>query len=184
MEEPIVGQGIGRTPTPTFADVHCTLPFLGNRFPICQASKQIRRRNNASASEFLASDALADTECLILDVSMPGMSGPQLQSELGRRDPRIPIIFITAHCNLETFARIFSLEVPLSACSSRSPSTSYARPSIACSAPPEDFRRRQHAHSFSIGPGPGPAPESRTTSRIRSIDRYLRAMDAFLENLV
>jgi FixJ family two-component response regulator len=52
-----------------------------------------------SAEEFLASDALTDTQCLILDVSMPGMSGPQLQCELSRRELKIPIIFITAHCD-------------------------------------------------------------------------------------
>jgi FixJ family two-component response regulator len=51
----------------------------------------------ASAEDFLASDLLADTRCLILDVSMPGMSGPQLQSELSRRELNIPIVFITAH---------------------------------------------------------------------------------------
>jgi FixJ family two-component response regulator len=50
----------------------------------------------ASAEEFLASNVLADTQCLILDVSMPGMSGPQLQCELSRRKLKIPIIFITA----------------------------------------------------------------------------------------
>jgi len=51
----------------------------------------------ASAEEFLASDALSSTQCLILDVSMPGMSGPELQAELSRRQLQIPIIFITAH---------------------------------------------------------------------------------------
>lgn len=50
----------------------------------------------ASAEEFLASDCIGQTQCLILDVAMPGMSGLDLQRELaiGRRD--IPIIFITA----------------------------------------------------------------------------------------
>ena len=51
----------------------------------------------ASAEEFLASDCLGDTECLILDVAMPGMSGPALQAELSRRQRDIPIVFITAH---------------------------------------------------------------------------------------
>ena len=51
----------------------------------------------ASAEEFLASDALADTQCLILDVSMPGMSGQELQVELSRQELKIPIVFITAH---------------------------------------------------------------------------------------
>ena len=51
----------------------------------------------SSAEAFLESDSLARTECLILDVAMPGMSGPDLQQELVRRKHEIPIIFITAH---------------------------------------------------------------------------------------
>ena len=51
----------------------------------------------ASAEEFLASDVISRTECLILDVMMPGMTGPQLQSELKVRGHHIPIVFITAH---------------------------------------------------------------------------------------
>jgi FixJ family two-component response regulator len=51
----------------------------------------------ASAEAFLGSDALARTGCLILDVAMPDMSGPELQHELVRRKHEIPIIFITAH---------------------------------------------------------------------------------------
>lgn len=50
----------------------------------------------SSAQEFLARDGIADTGCLILDVAMPGMSGPELQQELVLRGHRIPIIFITA----------------------------------------------------------------------------------------
>jgi FixJ family two-component response regulator len=50
----------------------------------------------SSAEAFLASDLLKDTRCLILDVTMPGMSGPDLQRELKRRQQPIPIIFITA----------------------------------------------------------------------------------------
>jgi len=51
----------------------------------------------ASAEEFLASDLLDQTKCLVLDVAMPGMSGPALQQELSRRRRWIPIVFITAH---------------------------------------------------------------------------------------
>jgi FixJ family two-component response regulator len=51
----------------------------------------------ASAEEFLASDIVDKTKCLILDVSMPGMTGPDLQRELARRGLPIPIVFITAH---------------------------------------------------------------------------------------
>ena len=50
----------------------------------------------ASAQEFLAYDCIADTQCLILDIAMPGMSGPELQRELIRRGHAIPTIFITA----------------------------------------------------------------------------------------
>ena len=50
----------------------------------------------SSAEQFLASDGIAQTRCLILDVAMPGMSGPELQQELKVRGQRIPIIFITA----------------------------------------------------------------------------------------
>jgi len=50
----------------------------------------------SSAEDFLASESLAQTRCLVLDVAMPGMSGPDLQRELTRRDQSIPIVFITA----------------------------------------------------------------------------------------
>lgn len=51
----------------------------------------------SSAEEFLASDAILISKCLILDVAMPGMSGPELQKELNRRKIKTPVIFITAH---------------------------------------------------------------------------------------
>ena len=50
----------------------------------------------SSAEEFLASDSVAQTQCLILDIAMPGMSGPDLQRELRLRGQQIPIVFITA----------------------------------------------------------------------------------------
>jgi FixJ family two-component response regulator len=51
----------------------------------------------SSGEEFLASQYVCETGCLILDVAMPGMSGPDLQQELMRRLKKIPIVFITAH---------------------------------------------------------------------------------------
>jgi FixJ family two-component response regulator len=51
----------------------------------------------SSAEEFLASEYVARTKCLILDVTMPGMNGPDLQRELKLRRHEIPIVFITAH---------------------------------------------------------------------------------------
>ncbi len=50
-----------------------------------------------SAEAFLASDVVSETSCLLLDIAMPGMSGPELQQELIRRRQEIPIVFITAH---------------------------------------------------------------------------------------
>jgi FixJ family two-component response regulator len=51
----------------------------------------------SSAEEFLASDSIGQTQCLILDIAMPGMTGPDLQQELMLRRLEIPIVFITAH---------------------------------------------------------------------------------------
>jgi len=53
-------------------------------------------RTFSSPEEFLASDCIGQTKCLILDIAMPGMSGPDLQRELKFRGQKIPIIFITA----------------------------------------------------------------------------------------
>ena len=50
----------------------------------------------ASAQEFLAHPRASGPGCLVLDVTMPGMSGPDLQAELARRGRTIPIVFITA----------------------------------------------------------------------------------------
>ena len=50
----------------------------------------------SSAEEFLASDYVDQTSCLILDVAMPGMTGPDLQRQLTLRRHEIPIVFITA----------------------------------------------------------------------------------------
>ncbi len=50
----------------------------------------------SSAEEFLAPELVGQTKCLILDIAMPGMTGPDLQQELRRRRQEIPIVFITA----------------------------------------------------------------------------------------
>ena len=49
-----------------------------------------------SAEEFLASDVVDQAHCLVLDVGLPGMSGPELQQELRRQGRALPIVFITA----------------------------------------------------------------------------------------
>ncbi len=59
----------------------------------------------ASAEEFLNSDHLRNTDCLILDVRMPGMNGLELQRQLAATDRKIPVIFITAHGDDEVRSR-------------------------------------------------------------------------------
>ncbi len=53
----------------------------------------------ASAEAFLAAACIDSTTCLILDIAMPGMSGPELNAELVRQRRAIPVIFITANGN-------------------------------------------------------------------------------------
>ena len=66
-----------------------SLPPLLNRFgfAVCAFS---------SAEEFLASDQISQTKCLILDITMPGMSGPDLFERLKHLGWNTPVIFITA----------------------------------------------------------------------------------------
>jgi FixJ family two-component response regulator len=66
-----------------------SLPDLLNEFGFAA-------RAFSSAQEFLVSDCVEKTKCLILDVAMRGMSGLELHQELKRRRYEIPIIFITA----------------------------------------------------------------------------------------
>ena len=66
-----------------------SLPDLLNEFGFTS-------RAFSCAEEFLTSDAFSETKCLILDIAMPGMRGPELQQELKLRRIAIPIIFITA----------------------------------------------------------------------------------------
>ena len=52
-------------------------------------------RTFSSGEDFLASDDMLHTKCVILDISMPGISGPDLKCELERRQLKCPVIFIT-----------------------------------------------------------------------------------------
>jgi FixJ family two-component response regulator len=62
----------------------------------------------ASAEAFLASEFVSETSCLLLDVAMPGMSGPDLQQELTRRRQKIPIVFITAYGDAPVLRRLLA----------------------------------------------------------------------------
>ena len=59
----------------------------------------------SSGEEYLQSDAVRQSKCLVLDIAMPGMNGLDLQRELARRGLAIPIIFITGHKDDELRAR-------------------------------------------------------------------------------
>jgi FixJ family two-component response regulator len=60
----------------------------------------------SSAEEFLSSGCVNQTSCLILDIAMPGMSGPELHEELRRRGQTIPTIFITGQRDETIRARL------------------------------------------------------------------------------
>jgi FixJ family two-component response regulator len=56
----------------------------------------------ASADDLLRSDYVSASRCLILDIAMPGMSGPELQRKLSLRGHTTKIIFITAQGDQNT----------------------------------------------------------------------------------
>jgi FixJ family two-component response regulator len=63
----------------------------------------------ASAEEFLASEYVTKSNCLVLDIGMRGMSGPDLQRELKQRRQEIPIVFITAQRDEALRSRMLKL---------------------------------------------------------------------------
>jgi FixJ family two-component response regulator len=64
-----------------------------------------RAQGFSSAEAFLRSNQAHDTECLILDVRMPGMNGLELQRQMVAAHWQIPIIFITSHADDDARAR-------------------------------------------------------------------------------
>jgi DNA-binding NtrC family response regulator len=62
-------------------------------------------RTFASAEEFLAAPRPRTPSCLVLDVSLPGVSGLDLQQELARSNPQVPIIFLTGHGDIPMTVR-------------------------------------------------------------------------------
>src|SRR5436853_7782369 len=79
--------------------------FLRNSLNNLLRSVGMRTHGFSSAEEFLNSNELHDTDCLLLDVRMPGMSGLDLQRQLRAANSRIPIVFITSHADEDARAR-------------------------------------------------------------------------------
>ena len=79
-----------------------SLPDLIRQFGFCA-------RAFSSAEAFLASESITETRCLLLDIAMPGMSGPDLQQELMRRRQVIPIVFITGTADHRVRVRVLAM---------------------------------------------------------------------------
>jgi FixJ family two-component response regulator len=79
--------------------------FLRNSLNNLLRSVGMRAHGFSSAEEFLNSNELHDTNCLILDVRMQGMNGLDLQRQLTAAHSQIPIVFITSHADDNARAR-------------------------------------------------------------------------------
>jgi FixJ family two-component response regulator len=84
------------------ASVREALPDLLNEFGYAS-------RAFASAADFLESKYVATSDCLVLDMAMPEMSGLELQQEMNRRAPLVPIVFITAQWDETLRPRVLKL---------------------------------------------------------------------------
>jgi FixJ family two-component response regulator len=85
-------------------DDHSVRESLGGLF----RSVGFAARGFASAADFLQSGDLPQTDCVILDVRMPGMTGLELQRVLITSHPDVPVIFMTAHDDARTRSQALS----------------------------------------------------------------------------
>lgn len=77
-------------------------PGIRESLPVLMETAGLKAECFASAEAFLDSCGHDQEGCLLLDVRMPGLSGPQLQVELARRKIGLPVIFLTAYADLAT----------------------------------------------------------------------------------
>jgi DNA-binding NtrC family response regulator len=68
-------------------------------------SAGLRTKTFASGEEFLAAPRSSPPSCLVLDVNLPGLSGLDLQQELAKSGPEVPIIFLTGHGDIPMTVR-------------------------------------------------------------------------------
>ena len=69
------------------------------------ASVDLEARCFASVAQFLVAEQPSGPTCLVLDVRMPGQSGLEFQKDMGAKDLRMPVIFITGHGDIEMSVR-------------------------------------------------------------------------------
>ena len=102
---------IGRRGPPNLSKV-TLISIIDDDESVCEATKDLisslgyAAATFASAEDYLRSDRVADTSCLIADVQMPGMSGVELQDRLIADGHRTPMIFITAFPEAKIRARV------------------------------------------------------------------------------
>ncbi|QDH70446.1 response regulator transcription factor [Lysobacter alkalisoli] len=63
----------------------------------------------ASAEEFLASDATDDLGCIVLDIRMPGLTGPELHAWMREHDISLPVIYLSGFCDIRTSVQAMKL---------------------------------------------------------------------------
>jgi len=114
-----------------------------------------------SAEAFLESDSVRDTGCLILDVAMPRMTGPDLRRELARRGHDIPAVFITAQ-SAEQVRALGPAPASSPGCSNPSPTPRSSKRSTSRSAVP-----RQSRHGWRRGGSQFSVPEVRAARAAR-----------------
>ena len=100
---------LGRpVPTPPLVTVVDDSESVRESLPDLLQQVGLAVRTFSTAEAFLASDALDATACLVLDVALQGMSGPDLQHELRRGGKTIPIVFITGQSDRSLRPRLLA----------------------------------------------------------------------------
>ena len=102
------GHGLGVTTMPDLVSVVDDDESVREALPDLLRELGFDAEAFASAEEFLRSGRMGRTRCLLLDVGMPGMSGPDLQDELMRRGTLLPIVFITARQDEQVRDRVMN----------------------------------------------------------------------------
>lgn len=63
----------------------------------------------ASAAEYLAASAPGDAGCIVLDISMPDMTGPELHARMREHDDPLPVVYLSGRCDIPTSVQAMRL---------------------------------------------------------------------------